>query len=163
MRHRFFYICFILLSFNMSTFSQNIKEKDDINRVLKEFIDNKKAINYCNKLPSFKAIDNNGDSINGIVYILNSDCSFCVVSFLDFYLSLKNTQIHLYALIEEGNIPVVKYYMEKIGIKSYSNLQFIENIDKRIFDGNTEDYSGVVLYYSDNKLKYSILYNSISQ
>lgn len=162
MERRFISICFFLFCIHGLLLSQTVCKSDSIKILLNDFVVDKKAVEFQGDLPSINLKNSDSYIVEGIVYVLNSDCSFCVINFLDFISALqkKTSSINLYAIIEDGDIPVVEFYMKKAQVEKYSKLNFIENTNEKFLKGRVEDYGGLVFNYYEDRIKDCILYEN---
>jgi hypothetical protein len=77
---------------------------------------------------------------SSFIYLLNSDCSFCVGQFIDFLFHLKETNypVPVNVILNEGHTEIVKFYISKYNQLEKLQINFHENKNN---------------YFTKNKLK----------
>lgn len=74
----------------------------------------------------------NRDSFEGLIYLLNADCSFCIGQFLEFVgkCNAEGGDLPVIAIVEEGTVQVAEYYLKKIRPTDKDNITFVENTNR---------------------------------
>lgn len=63
-----------------------------------------------------KIFEKKVEPFTGFIYLLNSNCSFCVGQFLGFYLfGEKNVDLPIVVIVEEGGSVSARFYMKQVG------------------------------------------------
>ncbi len=149
----------MLLSISCTT--KNNKITIDDSPVLQKMINKKVADVIEENTPEINTDSlsiKNIDTFEGLIYLLNADCSFCIGQFLSFisYCNEEKIDMPVIAIVEEGNIPVVEYYMERVRLKSTNNPTIVENSNNKIVSRSLNTYSGTVFHCKNGKLTGSV-------
>lgn len=111
----------------------------------------------CDNIPDINAdslpIENRG-SFEGLIYLLNADCSFCIGQFLEFVdqCDAEGSDLPVIAIVEEGTVQVAEYYMEKIRPTDKDNITFVESTNRKIVSESLYSCSGTVFRYKNGKV-----------
>ena len=86
----------------------------------------------------------------GLIYILDAECSACIgdlFEFVQIVQKLKN-EIPVYVVVDNENIPVVNYYLEKVNL-DYPHLSFHDNVLYQYFIDIKEDSRRIFIINED--------------
>ena len=163
MKNRFLLIYVALISLSTSCATKSDRVTIDDSPVLQGMID-KKIADVVRDTPDINTDSlpvDNIDTFEGLIYLLNADCSFCVGQFLDFisYCNEEKTEMPVIAIVENGNISVVEYYMEQVNLKSTNDLTIVENRNKNITSEELDSYSGTVFHCKNGRLTGSVSFS----
>ena len=146
MKTKFQTVCNIVFLLLISCTTKDTNKKvSDTSSVLQEMVSDQIAVNYSKDTLTINVdslhLENNDEYL---IFLLNTDCSFCIGQFLNFiaYYNKKDVHMPLIAIIEEG---------------STKDLTFVENHNKEIISAPLELYSGMVFYCKNRKLAGSVL------
>lgn len=100
---------------------------------------------------------------DGYLYVLNSECSYCMSAFLKFAKMLENTdyQWEVIVLISEDTQPIVNYYLKEKNLASQVRFILKENKKDLWKIGSNEAENGIVYEISHHQIerKYICLRN----
>lgn len=100
------------------------------------------------------------EGFNGYVYIMNSECSTCISSFLDFG---KKLHMHGYdkdvlVIISPGTKPLVNHYLKENDCFRKINVLLEENSKDTWNINSMESETGKVYQISNNQIKNTYLF-----
>ena len=154
-------IVFLFLLLISCTTKDTNKKVSDTSSVLQEMVSDQIAVNYSKDTLTIHVdslhLENNDEYL---IFLLNTDCSFCIGQFLNFiaYYNKKDVHMPLIAIIEEGSTEIIKYHMKQTKLEENTkDLTFVENHNKEIISAPLELYSGMVFYCKNRKLAGSVL------
>lgn len=121
---------------------------------------NKIDINNYNISFPVDSICDKTDKYSGYVYLLDSKCSICLSTFFDFIntIKLNNSHYPISLIVDSGNKPIIEYYISQIIEKDRVKISVYENFNNRFLEKELASYSDVVLFYENNILKNSFIY-----
>lgn len=98
---------------------------------------------------------------NGFVFLLNAECSFCIVQLLNFisYCNIKAIDFPIVAVVEEGCSSAVNYQIKSIGLRPINDFTTVENINRRVLTTPLEPHSGTVFLYKEGEIHAVFLLN----
>lgn len=133
--------------------------KDTDIKFIKEFVacdnalysqsEDDSIITRC-KEAAFQVIDSKYD---GIIYILNAECSTCIGLFAKFLTLLEQANIKndIIVIIQNSNQKIIEYYMQQLGITN-NKLIYAEISYDKCTQNDIEQYNGTVLFILKNKI-----------
>ena len=102
-------IVFLFLLLISCTTKDTNKKVSDTSSVLQEMVSDQIAVNYSKDTLTINVdslhLENNDEYL---IFLLNTDCSFCIGQFLNFiaYYNKKDVHMPLIAIIEEGSTEI---------------------------------------------------------
>lgn len=96
---------------------------------------------------------------NGIIYVLNSTCSRCIMEFLTFIDKYKyyNCQSPVSVIVSSEDSTTLKYYLEEFNVCDCVN-KIVRNVDSKIVK-DLEACNGVVILMDNNKITHIYRYD----
>lgn len=122
---------------------------------------NKIDINNYNISFSVDSICDNTEKYSGYVYFLDTECSICLSTFLDFIfntIKLNKSHYPISLIVDSGNKPIMEYYISQLRERDRIKISVYENINNRFLKKELASYSDIVLFYENNILKNSFIY-----
>lgn len=99
-----------------------------------------------------------------IIYVLDSSCSLCIASLIDFADILKSTGIgfFLYVLIPENSRHIVEYYISKNGFED-TYIKVISGKDPLYTEPIWVEQNSMVYIISDGMIKNKFSFTKLQQ
>ncbi len=156
---------YLLIIMAMMFISCNSTNKKNVNIIkekvefLNEIINERCSIDnqvYDTTLFHFDKLLINLKKQSSFIYLLNSDCSFCVGQFIDFLFHLKETNyaIPVNVILTEGNTELVKFYISKYNQLEKLEINFLENKNNYFVKNKMNVENGKIFYINDKCVKY---------
>lgn len=101
------------------------------------------------------------DGYNGYIYIMNSECSDCIATFISFAEKLNTTGYcgNLLVVISAATQPIVNHYIKEYDFSKNINITLSENKQGKWGVGSIEEETGKVYVITNNIIEKAYLYS----
>ncbi len=136
-------VCIVYLSSCQTDPRQQYLEEQLTKTVAAEKVD-VSALKTVNLLPYLSS------QSSSAVVVVNSDCSYCVVNFIEFAKAVKDIDIPLKVVIASGDDDFMLFFVEREDKELLDRIELIDQ--ERVFVGDMMTASGdVYIFDRDNK------------
>jgi len=157
MKYLFIIVAMIFISCN-STNKKNDNIKKEKVEFLNKIISERQPINnqdYDTTLFHFDNLLATTKKQSSFIYVLNSDCSFCVGKFIDFLFHLNETNypVPVNVIVHEGNTELVKFYIGKYNQLEKLKINYHENTNNCFVKNEIKVENGKIFYNNNGGVK----------